>query len=199
MRVMTFWMVACTLGLFAQGGGGRFEESKRIGLAAMRDGKFERAVAKLEEVYESDPNDAAVAEALAIGYMNSDDRKQDPTLDGKARKILARQLEKGSRAVFLVQLNLSSSFYGSSITNFCSGPLIIESGKLSFQCEKGDVKPDHSFSFVPSEIKDMGDRFDKGRGMFFIKSGKRTYNFYPASWDKKHGQMILAFATQYVH
>lgn len=183
--------------LLAQGGG-RFEENKRLGLAALRDGKYERAAAKLEEVYEADPNDALIAESLAIAYMNSEERKQDPTLDDKAQKILARLLEKGGRAVFHVQLNLSSTFYGSSLTKFCSGPLIIEPGKLTFQCEKGDVKPEYSFTFVPSEIKEMGDHFDKGRGMFFIKGLKKTYNFYPAAWDKYQGKMILDFVNQYV-
>lgn len=182
--------------LLAQGG--RFEENKRAGLASLKDGKFDRAAAKLEEVYEADPGDPVVAEALATAYLNGDERKMDPKLDGKAKTIFERQLTKGGRAVFLVQLNLSSTFYGSSTTKVCSGPLVITAGKIEFQCEKGDAKAEHSFTFVTDDVKEMGDRFDKGRGMFFIKSAKRTYNFYPASWDKKHGQLILAFASQYV-
>ena len=184
--------------LSGQAGGGRFEENKRAGLAALKDGKYDRVAAKLEEVYEADSSDPVVAEALAIGYMNGDERKVDRTLDDKAQKILARLLEKGGRAVFLVQLDLSNSFSGSSTTKFCSGPLAISPGKISFQCEKGDVKPEHSFTFAASDIKNMGDHFDKGHGMFFIKAAKRTYNFSPASWDKRHGQMILALARQYV-
>lgn len=195
MRVLLS-LILFPLLLAAQGG--RFEENKRLGLAALRDGKYDRVAAKLEEVYETDPNDPVVAEALAIGYMNGDERKQDGALDEKAQKILTRQLEKGGRAVFLVQLNLSSTFYGSAVTKFCSGPLIITPGKIAFQCEKGDIKPEYSFTLTAGEVNDIGDRFDKGKGMFFIKSGKRTYNFYPATWDKQHGQMILALARQYV-
>ena len=182
--------------LLAQGG--RFEENKRAGLASLKDGKYDRAAAKLEEVYEADPSDPVVAEALATAYLNGDERKLDAKLDGKAKAIFDRQLEKGGRAVFLVQLNLSSSFYGSSTTKVCSGPMVISAGKIEFQCEKGDAKSEHSFTLSAGDVKEMGDRFDKGHGMFFIKSAKRTYNFYPASWDKKHGQLILAFASQYV-
>jgi hypothetical protein len=189
-------LVLLSASAFAQGG--RFEENKRAGLASVKEGKFDRAAAKLEEVYEADPGDPAVAEGLAIAYLNGDERKLDSKLDEKGRAILEKQLAKGGRAVFLVQLNLSSTFYGSSSTKVCSGPLIVTPGKLEFQCEKGDAKAEHSFTFAPGDIKETGDRFDKGHGMFFVKGSKRTYNFYPASWDKKHSQMVLALVRQYV-
>jgi hypothetical protein len=188
-------MISCALA--AQG---RFEESKRLGLAYAKDGKFDKAAAKLEEVHEVEPGDAMVAEALVISYFNGDDRKDNLEIDKKGFAILEKSLAGGGRAVFLVQLNLSNSFLSANTapTKFCNGRLTLSKGRLSFLCEKGDKPEENSFDVASSEIKELGERFDRGRGLFSLKIGKRAYNFYPASWDKKHSQYFLVLAKQYL-
>ena len=188
-------LLSAPVSLLAQGG--RFEESKRLGMAYLKEGKYDRAAAKLEEVHETDPSDSMVAEALAVAYMNGDERKQDYTLDDKAKAILVQQLQKGGRALFHVQLNLSSTFYSGSTTKTCGGTMTLAKGKLAFLCERGDTGGDNSFDFTPAAVKETSARYDKGNGMFFIKTAKRTYNFHPASWDKRHSQIILELITQY--
>jgi hypothetical protein len=179
---------------------GRFEENKRLGMTYLKEGRFDKAAAKLEEVHEMEPGDTMVAEALAISYFNGDDRKDNFDIDKKGFAILEKLLEKGGKAPFLVQLSLSNSFLSSGVapTKFCNGRLTLSKGRLSFLCEKGEKPEENSFDVAGSEVKELGDRFDRGRGLFTFKIGKRTYNFYPASWDKKHGQYFLVLAKQYL-
>ena len=179
---------------------GRFEESKRLGVAYAKDGRFDKAAAKLEEVHEMEPGDTMVAEALAISYFNGDDRKDNFEIDKKGFAILEKLLAGGGKAPFLVQLSLSNSFLSSGVapTKFCNGRLTLSKSHLSFLCEKGEKPEENSFDVSGGEVKELGDRFDRGRGLFTFKIGKRTFNFYPASWDKKHGQFFLVLAKQYL-
>lgn len=179
---------------------GRLEESKRLGFALLKDGKYDRAAAKLEEAYEVDKSDALVNEGLAVAYMNGDDRKNNPDLHNRAFAILEKSLASGGKASLLVYLALGNSLFASigSPTNVCAGQLILQPGRLAFVCEKGEKPAQNSFDFTRAQITEVGERFNRGKGMFFVRAGKRTYNFVPANWEQKHSQFFLDLAAKYL-
>lgn len=175
---------------------GRFDEAKRLGFIYLKDGKFDKAAGKLEEVWEmQNPPDAAVAEALAIAYLNGSDRESQPDLPQKAFDLMEKAIAGGGQATLLVQHSHErlGAIQGSTLTKYCSGRLSVKPGTLIFVAEAGEHPGEHSFELTPADLKDMGLNLDSSRGMFHIKTPKKgTYNFVPKSGAKQDSEFFLS-------
>jgi hypothetical protein len=185
--------------LFGQGG--RFEQQKRQGLAYLKDGKYEKAAAKLEEVWDYEKSDPMVAEGLAIAYLNGTDRRNNPDLAPKAYELMDKQIQAGGKAVFLVVHSHEKLGFlqGHELTNYCAGQLQVRSGRISYVSETGDKGGQHSFDLAADDIKEISPNFDRGRGMFHIKTrDKQNYNMAPRSWDEKDSQFLFSLVVKYV-
>src|ERR1041385_8038723 len=76
---------------------GRFSEQTRVGLEHVEKGHYKQAINTLEEIWEQDSTDAAVAENLGVAYLYGD--KDAPS----ALKYMQAAIERGGRASFLMQ------------------------------------------------------------------------------------------------
>src|SRR5205814_10448614 len=99
--IAIFLGIVCSVSSFSQSG--RFEEAKRRAAAYLDGGEYDRAAARLEEVWEQDQSDAAVAEGLAIAYLNGGDRTYRQGLEPKAQHLLQETIRLGGMATFIVQ------------------------------------------------------------------------------------------------
>lgn len=191
--------VACA-SLATPQSGGRFEETKSLGLTYLHRGEYDKAAGKLEEVWEMQkPPDPLVAESLAIAYLNGDDRKSEAGLDQQAFTLLEKAIAMGGQATLLVEHSHEKLGFiqGNELTKFCSGRLTVRPGKLTFVSEGGEHPGQDSFEFAADGLKEAAPNSDTARGMFHIKGrdskGKeRTYNMVPKSWAKTDSDFFLS-------
>lgn len=103
-RTMASFALICFLanGTSHAQNAGRFEDSKRLGLQYAASGKYDRAAAKFEEIWDQDQTDPMVAEYLSISYLNGDDRKDHPELQRKAFDLMEKSISLGGKATLLV-------------------------------------------------------------------------------------------------
>jgi hypothetical protein len=167
---------------------GRFEESKRLGLVYVRAGQFDRAAAKLEEVWdEQKPSDPVVAEHLALAYLNGDDRKTRGELYDRAVELMNKAIEGGGQATFLVHHSHERLGFvqGSNWTRYCRGRLSIRPGRLTYVSEAGDRPGEDSFEVDAAGVKEIKEpRGDRGVWQITLTpagSRERGYNFAPRS------------------
>lgn len=185
---------------------GRFDETKRLGLIYIKNGQYDKAAGKLEEVWEMQkPSDPLVAENLAVAYLNGEDRKSQRDLDLKAFGLMEQAISGGGQATLLVlhsheKLGL---IQGNALTKFCSGRLSIKSGHLAFISEAGDHAGEDSFEFSAADFNGVEPNRDNSRGMFHIKGkdkrGKeRTYNMVPKSWARNDSDFFLSLIRKHL-
>jgi hypothetical protein len=137
--------------------GGRFEDAKRMARQYIESNQFDKAAAKLEEVWEQDKTDPTVAENLGIAYLNGDDRRYNPAVVDKAVKIMEESLQAGGRATFLIQhMHEGKAIIivtGGNSLKYCNGRLSISKGKLFFVMKPIAGAEDHSFETAAADIK----------------------------------------------
>lgn len=170
---------------------GRLAAQKSRGIDLIEHGKFQEAAGILEGVWEQNQTDYKVAEFLAIAYLDGD---REPA---KAEPLLEKAIALGGQATFLVQHSHEKLHVltGSTITEFCSGHLSINSGHLSYVADN----PDHSIQVSAAEIRSFKAVHDNSQGLFVLSlTNKKTYTFRPRSWSPKETQLLSAFVKKYV-
>lgn len=184
--------------VFAQSGG-RFEESKRLGVSYIESGQFDKAAAKFEEIWEENQTDSLVAENLALAYLNGTNRRRDSSLVAKARDLMKKSVALGGRAPMLVlhSQEKMSMLQGREFTNYCSGTLFFRPGKMQFvvaTCHS-TAKP-QPFDVGPSEVQELD--YDGKKGAFKIKTKDKTYHMAPRSFQREDADIIMDLAREYL-
>jgi hypothetical protein len=171
---------------------GRFAELTAKGIACIDQGKFNDALNALEEVWEQDQSDPAVAENLAMAYLYA-----DHDFD-KAKTLAERSIQAGGKASFLVQHpHEKVAFASGDMADFCSGRLSISRERMSFTSK--DER--HSFSVEKGQLKEIKANrlYGSGRGMYHIRTAdKKNYNFRPRSWSEQEQTLILLLVNEYI-
>src|SRR3954454_18200566 len=90
------------LPVFMPAQSGSLDLQKKSGLNFIQYGKYDRAAADLEPVWEAGQQDPVVAENLAIAYLNGDERRYQTQRAAKAYDLMKTALEKGGKASFLI-------------------------------------------------------------------------------------------------
>jgi hypothetical protein len=181
-------------------GNGRLEEVKRLAIGyveSARDGRqFDRAAAKLEEVWEQDQTDVAIAEGLAIAYLNGDDRQYNPAAETKAIALMEKALAAGGRATFLVKHSHEHlRLTGRTITKYCAGKLSVRAGHLIYVGMPVATDPAHSFDLAAAEVQ-VGEP-NRQDGMvqvkFRLEGRTETYSLLPRNGNARDGALIREF------
>jgi hypothetical protein len=177
--------------------GGRFEDAKRIAQQYLDSNQFDKAAAKLEEVWEQDKTDPTVAEGLGIAYLNGDDRRYNPGVADKASKIMEESLKLGGKATFLVQHTHEGKVVklvtGGDSLKYCDGKLSVSHGKLTFVMKQLKGVEDHSFEATADQVKVSGPN---GSGGFKISrrvdTKSKDYSMAPRNGNKADTSLILS-------
>ena len=185
---------------------GRFDAQVRSGLDYLRMGKYDRAAAELEPVWEAGGNSPLVAENLAISYLNGEERRYQPERETKAFEMMTAAITKGGKATFLVAHSHERMTFlqGNRMTKFCAGRLSISPGRLVYVSESGDRPGEHSFDVKAEEIKEIEQSFDKGKGMFRFKAKPAAskkeiaMNLVPRTWTEKDAQFLILLVNRHV-
>ena len=180
--------------------GGRFEEAKRQGLLYVKNFSFDKAAGKLEEVWEQDKSDPAVAENLALAYLNGADRDSHPEIEGKAVALMERSLAMGGRATFLVVHSHEKLGFiqGRRSSSFCTGFLTVAKGRLSFTSQSKEKPSEHTFDLSPSGMVELRVHTDNKEGAFYVKTREKTFNFLPRNWSPRDAQTISNITNKYL-
>jgi hypothetical protein len=171
---------------------GRLAELTAKGIACIDQGRFNDALNALEEVWEQDQSDPAVAENLAMAYLYADHDLN------KAKTLAERSIEAGGKASFLVQHpHEKIGFASGDMVEFCSGRLSISRERLLFTSKDEH----HSFVVQKGELKEIKTNhvYGSSRGMYHIRTAdKKTYNFRPRTWSEEEQQLILQLVNKYI-
>ncbi len=171
---------------------GRFADLTGKGMAYLDQGRFNDALNALEQVWEQDQSDPAVAENLAMAYLYADHDFE------KAKVLAERSIQAGGKASFLVQHpHEKIAFASGDMADFCSGRLSVSRQKLVFTA--GDER--HSFVVEKGQLKEIQANrlYGSGRGMYHIRTtDKKNYNFRPRSWSQQEQELILLLVNEYV-
>lgn len=170
--------------------GGRFEDLKRIAQQYLDSNQFDKAAAKLEEVWEQDKTDPAVAENLGIAYLNGDDRRYNSSVADKGAKIMEESLKLGGKATFLVQHahegKVTKLVTGGDSLKYCDGKLSISKGKLTFVMKQLKGAEDHSFEATADQLKVSGPTSSGGFKISRRVDNKwKDYSMAPRNGEKK--------------
>lgn len=180
---------ALALGGFSQTSG-RFAELTAKGIASVDQGRFNEALNALEEVWEQDQSDPAVAENLAMAYLYADHDLP------KARNLAEWSISKGGRASFLVQHpHEKVAFISGDMADFCSGRLSVSKERLVFTASE----PLHSFVVEKGQLKEIKANrlYGSSRSMYHIRTAdKKNFNFRPRSWSEQEQELILLLVSK---
>ncbi len=171
---------------------GRFAALTSKGIELIDKGRYNEAINALEEVWELDQSDPAVAENLGLAYLYAD---RD---SAKAQGLMETAIAGGGRASFVMQHAHEKVTAISMDTNdFCVGRLSIYKDRMTFKASN----PDHSFTIQAGEFKEIKQNkwFGSGEGVYHIRTlGKRTYNLRPKTWSDRETKLVLYFIDKYI-
>ncbi|MBI1786849.1 MAG: hypothetical protein HYR60_04750 [Acidobacteria bacterium] len=178
---------------------GRFEEAKRTGLQHLKNGRYDKAAANFEEVWEQDRSDPSVAEYLALAYLNGTERPSG--VSKKVLQLMELSIAAGGKASFVVHHSHEKLTWlqGRGLNNYCSGTLSISPGHLAFVGEAKDKTRDHSFDSMRDEIRSILPAIDDRSGTFIIKTKSRNYQMAPRTWDRTDSELILLLSKKYLN
>ena len=184
-------LLAVALALLAQNTG-RLAELTAKGIAYLDQGKFNDAVNALEQVWEQDQSDPAVAENLGMAYLYADHDL------AKAKALAQKAIKAGGKASFLVQHpHEKIGFVSGDTAEFCSGRLSVSRDRMVFTSKE----PAHSFVVMKGQLKEIQANkvYGSGRGMYHVRTAdKKNYNFRPRSGSEQEQELILLFVNEYV-
>lgn len=169
---------------------GRFAVLTAKGIDLLERGRYNDAINALEEVWEQDQSDSAVAEHLAMGYLYA---------DGDAERAVAFaeiSIAKGGRASFLAQhAHEKLGLLSGEMAEYCNGRFGIAKGRLTFESKDAG----HSFALRPSDVKElkMNRHYGSGRGMFHIRTEQKNFNFRPRTSSERESQVLMFMLDKY--
>ena len=193
------WMVAPVICFALLQPGGSLEQVKRLGLAYLAERDFDRAAGKLEEVWEYDQTDPAVAEKLAVAYLNGQERRTRPELATRAFDLMKTALEARGHATMLVQHSHETLTFiqGENLTKFCAGELIISAGRISYIARYGEKPSEHSFAVETLDLRDVSQVTRSSSGMFHIKLRDKSYVMVPQTKEPQDAEFLLSQILHY--
>jgi hypothetical protein len=182
--VTPLWVAAQNTGAFA----GRIAR----GIGLIDKGRFNEAINVLEEVWEQDQSDPAVAENLGIAYLYADrDVKQ-------ALNYMEISIAKGGAASFLMHHSHErAAVLSSEFSDYCPGRLSIYRDHLSFVAGV----PEHSFTITAGDFREIkANRIvGRGEGGYHIRTAdKKIYNLRPRSWSEQEMKLVLYLSDKYL-
>jgi len=171
---------------------GRFAELTAKGIAYLDQGKFNEALNSLEEVWEQDQSDVAVAENLAMAYLYADHNLI------KAKALDEQAIAAGGKASFFVQHpHEKIGFVSGDMVEFCSGRLSVSRERMVFTSK--DQR--HSFVVEKGQIKEFKANhvYGSSRGMYHLRTAdKKDYNFRPRTWSEEEQQLIVQLVNEHL-
>lgn len=189
LRIVALLLVA--LCLCAQNAT-RFAELTAKGIANLDQGKFNEALNSLEEVWEQDQSDVAVAENLAMAYLYADHNLI------KAKALDEQAIAAGGKASFFVQHpHEKIGFVSGDMVEFCSGRLSVSRERMVFTSK--DQR--HSFVVEKGQIKEFKANhvYGSSRGMYHLRTAdKKDYNFRPRTWSEEEQQLIVQLVNEHL-
>jgi hypothetical protein len=192
MRGLLIAIAAVAVSVPAVQNTGRFAALTAKGIEAVEKGRFNDGINFLEEVWEQDRTDPAVAENLGLSYLYAD---RDTA---RAREYMEAAIALGGRASFLVQHAHEKATLVSMDTNdYCSGRLSIYRDRLAFT---STTNPAHSFVVQAGDFKEIKRNawFGNSEGVWHIKTRGKTYNLRPRTWSERETKLVLFFIDKYV-
>lgn len=170
---------------------GRFEEAKRLGFAYVASEQFDRAAAKLEEIWETDQSDPAVGEHLAMAYFNSTEKQKDsPMMEKEAIAITEKLFAAGHRVSFMVQHSHEKMTWlqGREMNQYCRGRLSVAPGRITYIADKGEKAPSHSFDVT--SIREISLNEDDRRGTFVLKTAAGSFFFAIRNRNRNEARLL---------
>lgn len=162
------------------------------GVALLEDGQYNKAVNLLEEAWEGDPTDPAIAENLAIGYLYADKEV------GKAGPLVEKAIALGGRASFLMDhLHEKLQILASDTADYCRGRLSIMPGRMVFVA----ANPRHSFELDADNVREVkaNKLYGAGRGTYNVRTrDKRKFDLRPRSGTPAERQLILELTGKHL-
>jgi hypothetical protein len=178
---------------------GRFEEAKRMGLAYINSGQFDKAAGRLEEVWEQDQSDASVGENLALAYLNTENRHSLPGMQKQAFAIIENLVAMNRPVSFMVQHSHEklSWLQGREWHQYCSGRLTITGNLLSYMADKGKDASAHAFEEPLHGLpKNAIELNDSGTGVFHLKTPKGGYVMSVRNRNGEEATFLVALVKQ---
>lgn len=170
----------------------RLAELISKGISALDKGKYNEALNALQEVWEQDRGDPAVAENLAMAYLYA-----DHDVD-KARALAEESIGAGGRASFLVQHSHERvAMLSGDMADYCTGRLSVRKDGLSFVAS--DQR--HSFAIEKNNFREIkvNRLYGSERGMYHIRTlDKRNYNLRPRTWSEQETRLVFYLVGKYV-
>jgi Tetratricopeptide repeat len=171
---------------------GRFAAMTAKGIDEVDKGRFNEAINLLEEVWEQDQSDPAVAENLAMAYLYADRNA------AKAQTLMEAAIAKGGRASFLMQhAHEKGSVIAGEVSDYCAGRLSVSPDELVFTASR----PEHSFSIRAGQFKEIRRNkwFGSSNGVWHLQTlDNRTYNLRPRTWSDAETKLVLYFIDKYI-
>jgi len=172
---------------------GRFANQSRIGLELVEKGKFREAINVLDEIWEQDQSDPAIAENLGLCYLYAE---ADAT---SAAKYMAQAIALGGRASFLMQHahEKLGKLSGGEISDYCTGRLSIYRDHLVFTASVAA----HSFVVRAGELLEIKTNrvFGRSTAAYHIRTlDKKTYNLRPKTWLDVETSLFLKMVDEYI-
>ena len=192
--ILTLFAAAFLFSLPAEAqSSGRFEESKRTGMALFEGEHYEKASGKLEEVWEQDKSDPTVGEYLAMAYLNTEDRQSLTTVEKQAFEIIEKLQTSGQRVSFLILHSHEKLGWlqGRELNNYCRGKVSIKAGHLIYIADKGDKQHRHTFDLTGSGITKIWVNEDDKRGTFQMKTGSENYYFVTRNRNRNEARFFV--------
>jgi len=172
--------------------GGRFETGKRLGIAYLEGGQYDKAAARLEEIWEQDQSDPTVAEYLAMAYLNTEDRASLKRTEKIAFELIEKSMKANSRASFLVQHSHEKLTWlqGRELNQYCSGKLSIIGDKLIYEGTSGEKARQHSFSVPLSKVSvDLNP--DNEKGVFRVSANGNSLTMVTRNRNRHESSYLV--------
>ena len=172
---------------------GRFAEQTRIGSEFVEKGKYRQAINVLEEIWEQDQSDPAVAENLGIAYLYGE---RDAAA---ALKYMEQAIALGGRASFLMQHahEKLGQLSGGGVSDYCTGRLSVYRDRLAF----ASSTPEHSFTVPAGIFREIKTNrvFGKEHGTYHIRTaGKKNYNLRPKTWSEEETRLVFLLIQRHI-
>ena len=117
-----------------------------MGLQYVRNAQFDKAAAKLEEVWEQQqPPDPAIAEHLAIAYLNGEDRRNRKELATRAYEIMEKAVAAGGQATSSSTIRMSVWESSKETTGPSTVAGVFQSGRAGRLPERSRQPPRQRF------------------------------------------------------
>lgn len=172
-------------------------KTARDGMRLVEDRQYRQAIEYLVRASNEGSKAAIIEEYLVIAYLSVPPSADIKDMLRGANEAARRAIEYGGCAPFIVDRSTSSRFD----KNFADGErgrLRVCKDRLEYQAARTNT----TFTITPGEISEFGFNGFKGetKAAFHIKtknkSGKKTFDFRPASFSEREPDLLFELMTE---